>query len=266
MGRSAGNCGSFSLPGGKKAGVRMAQMRIDKYLADAGYGTRKEVKLLIKKRQVTVNDKVILQGDCKIDAETDVICVDGKRAGYEAFSYYMLHKPQGVVSATKDEKEKTVISLIQEPKRRDLFPVGRLDKDTEGLLLITNDGKLANELLRPGKHVEKVYYARIKGHVTDRDITAFAEGLDIGDAERTMPAKLNIVSAGTESEIYVAIMEGRYHQVKRMFQAVGMEVLYLKRISMGPLKLDETLKKGEYRRLTEEEINLLMAEKGVKDV
>lgn len=266
MGRSAGDCGSFSLPGKKKAGGRMAQIRLDKYLADAGFGTRKEVKLLIKKRQVTVNDTIILQSDCKVDMEKDVICVEGKCTGYESFSYYMLHKPQGVVSATKDEKEKTVISLIQEPKRRDLFPVGRLDKDTEGLLLITNDGKLANELLRPGKHVEKTYYARINGCVTNQEVLTFAEGLDIGDAKKTMPAKLEIVSSGEESEILVTIMEGRYHQVKRMFQAVGMKVLYLKRLTMGPLKLDEALEKGEYRKLTEEEIDLLMAEKGAQDV
>ncbi len=242
------------------------QIRLDKYLADAGFGTRKEVKLLIKKRQVTVNDRIVLQSDCKIDTEHDVICVDGKRISYEAFSYYMLYKPQGVVSATKDAREKTVLSLIHEPKRRDLFPVGRLDKDTEGLLLITNDGILANALLRPEKHVEKTYFARIRGHVTSKEIAEFFEGLDIGDEEKTLPARLEVVREGQESEIYVTITEGRYHQVKRMFQAVGMEVLYLKRISMGMLKLDETLEKGAYRKLMQEEIELLMAEKEADNV
>lgn len=241
-------------------------MRLDKYLADAGFGTRKEVKLLIKKRRVTVNDRIVLQSDCRVDMENDVICVDGRSTDCERFSYYMLYKPQGVVCATKDDRQETVISLIREPKRRDLFPVGRLDKDTEGLLLITNDGRLANDLLRPGKHVEKVYYARIKGCVTEREIAAFAAGLDIGDEERTLPAGLEIITAGEESEIYVTITEGRYHQIKRMFQAVGMEVLYLKRLSMGALKLDAALQKGDYRRLTEEELALLMAEKGACDV
>lgn len=242
----------------------MAQIRLDKFLADAGLGTRKEVKTLVKKRQVTVNGTVVLQSEQKVDSACDEVCVDGKRVGYEAYSYYMLHKPQGVVSATKDAREKTVTSLIDEPKRRDLFPVGRLDKDTEGLLLITNDGKLANDLLSPGKHVDKTYYARINGRVTEREVAAFAEGLDIGDAEKTLPAVLEVLAAGDESEIRITITEGRYHQIKRMFQAVGMEVVYLKRLRMGPLVLDETLAKGAYRKLTDEEVQLLRAEKGVQ--
>ena len=161
------------------------------------------------------------------------------------------------MSATKDAHEKTVVNLITEQKRRDLFPVGRLDKDTEGLLLLTNDGKLSNDLLAPGKHVEKTYYARIKGMVTKKEVAAFAEGVDIGDELLTAPAELKIHKAGIESEIEITITEGRYHQIKRMFEAVGMQVLYLKRLRMGPLYLDESLACGEYRKLTTEEIQSL---------
>ena len=235
----------------------MAKLRLDKYLADAGLGTRKQVRELIKKQQVIVNDTIVRQPDQKIDSEADSILVQGKPVLYESFSYYMMNKPQGVVSATKDEKEKTVLSLITEAKRRDLFPVGRLDKDTEGLLLITNDGKLANELLAPGKHVDKTYCARIRGRVTEAEIEKFREGLDIGDEKPTAPACLRILEAGEESEIEITITEGRYHQIKRMFEAVGMKVVYLKRLSMGNLRLDPSLKSGEYRRLTEEEIACL---------
>ena len=193
----------------------------------------------------------------KLEPAQDVVCVQGKMVVYESFSYYMLHKPQGVVSATKDAHEKTVVNLITEQKRRDLFPVGRLDKDTEGLLLLTNDGKLSNDLLAPGKHVEKTYYARIKGMVTKKEVAAFAEGVDIGDELLTAPAELKIHKAGSESEIEITITEGRYHQIKRMFEAVGMQVLYLKRLRMGPLYLDESLACGEYRKLTTEEIQSL---------
>lgn len=169
----------------------------------------------------------------------------------------MLHKPAGVISATEDSKEKTVLDLIETKKRKDLFPVGRLDKDTEGLLLITNDGELAHRLLSPKKHVEKVYYAKIQGIVTEEDILAFAEGVDIQEAQLTRPALLKILKAGDISEILLTICEGKFHQVKRMFEAVGKQVLYLKRLEMGPLKLDDTLKPGEYRELTEKEKEVL---------
>lgn len=235
----------------------MAKIRIDKYLADAGFGSRRDVKGLLKAKQVTINGVMCAHAEEKLEPAQDQVCVQGKPVAYESFSYYMLHKPQGVVSATKDAHEKTVVSLITEQKRRDLFPVGRLDKDTEGLLLLTNDGKLSNDLLAPGKHVEKTYYARIKGMVTKNEVAAFAEGVDIGDEMLTAPAEMKIHKAGSESEIEITITEGRYHQIKRMFEAVGMQVLYLKRLRMGPLYLDESLACGEYRKLTTEEIQSL---------
>ncbi|MDU7709184.1 MAG: 16S rRNA pseudouridine(516) synthase, partial [Clostridium sp.] len=167
------------------------------------------------------------------------------------------NKPAGVISATEDPRQRTVIDLITSRQRDDLFPVGRLDKDTEGLLLITNDGALAHRLLSPKKHVDKVYYARIQGVVTAADAEAFAVGLDIGDEKRTLPAKLDILESGEISKIRVTIREGRFHQVKRMFQAVGKEVIYLKRLQMGSLKLDENLETGAYRELTKEELEAL---------
>lgn len=232
-------------------------LRLDKFLADCGFGTRKEVKELLRKKQVYVNDRLVVQPDYKVNPETDKVTAQGKQAGYEQYAYYIMNKPQGVVSATKDEKEKTVIQLIKEQKRRDLFPVGRLDKDTEGLLLITNDGKLANNLLAPGKHVEKTYYAEIDGKVTEREIRMFFSGLDIGDEKKTAPAELKILISDERSKVEICITEGRYHQIKRMFEAVGMQVLYLKRLSMGSLSLDPELKPGNYRKLTGLEIALL---------
>ena len=235
----------------------MAKIRIDKYLADAGFGSRKDVKGLLKAKQVTINGEMCVHAEEKLEPAQDVVCVQGKMVVYESFSYYMLHKPQGVVSATKDAHEKTVVNLITEQKRRDLFPVGRLDIDTEGLLLITNDGALAHDLLSPAKHVEKTYYAVIDGVVTEKDVNSFENGVDIGEEKLTKPGKLRILKSEPESEIELTITEGRFHQVKRMFEAVGKKVLYLKRISMGPLQLTNDLKPGEYRPLTEEEITAL---------
>ena len=193
----------------------------------------------------------------KIDEYSQQVCIDGKVVGYEAFEYYMLYKPAGVVSATTDKRDKTVLDLIEEKKRKDLFPVGRLDKDTEGLLLITNDGELAHRLLAPKKHVDKVYYAKIDGRVTEKEVKLFAEGISIGNDEYAKSSELKILKSGETSEIELTIQEGKFHQVKRMFHAVGMEVTYLKRISMGSLVLDESLQKGEYRRLTEKEVEQL---------
>lgn len=236
----------------------MASIRLDKYLADAGFGTRSEVKQVIRKGRVTVDGTVCKASDAKIDTGTVKVCVDGKVAAYDAVSYYMLHKPAGVVSATTDTRDKTVLELIKEEKRRDLFPVGRLDKDTEGLLLITNDGKLANRLLAPGRHVDKCYYAKINGPVTEDMVRQFAEGIDIGDDKLTLPAKLTILAADeTQSEIEIVITEGRYHQIKRMFEAFGLSVVYLKRLRMGTLVLDEALPCGKYRKLTQQEIDEL---------
>lgn len=238
----------------------MAQIRLDKYLADSGQGTRSEVKQKLKQGRVTVNDIVIKKPETKVEPQADVVCIDGRTLKLEEFQYYMLNKPAGVISATKDDRDKTVVELIIEDKRRDLFPVGRLDKDTEGLLLITNDGALANNLLAPGKHVEKCYQARIDGKVTDREIQLFKEGLDIGDDKPTAPATLIIEESGDKSLVRINITEGRYHQIKRMFEVVGMKVLYLKRLSMGTLMLDESLGLGEYRKLTDEELRALKGE------
>ncbi len=238
----------------------MPQIRLDKYLADAGQGTRSEVKVKLKQCRVIVNDVVVKKPETKIDPQTDRVSMDGKILAHEEYQYYMLNKPAGVVSATKDSRDKTVVELITEDKRRDLFPVGRLDKDTEGLLIITNDGALANSLLAPGKHVDKTYFAVVEGCVDQSIIDKFSEGLDIGDDDLTLPAKLVIEESDMESRVRITITEGRYHQIKRMFEAVGMKVKYLKRLSMGTLQLDKNLKTGEYRRLEETELKLLKNE------
>ena len=234
----------------------MPNIRLDKYLANMGVGSRTAVKELIRKKQVTVNEVTAVSPEQKVDTERDRIFCQGEPIGFTEFEYLMLHKPAGVVSAVTDDRDRTVIDLIDARKRKDLFPVGRLDKDTEGLLLITNDGDLAHRLLAPKKHVDKVYYAKIDGMVTEEDVKRFAEGIDIGaeEEEMTRPAKLDIMKSAEESEIRLTIHEGKFHQVKRMFLAVGKEVTYLKRERMGTLCLDENLKPGEYRLLTEEEI------------
>lgn len=231
-------------------------MRLDKYLAEMGVGTRQEVKKQIRQGKAAVNGTVVKAADTKIDETSDEVTICGRNISYVSYEYYMLNKPGGVVSATEDRRDTTVIDLIKDKKRKDLFPVGRLDKDTEGLLLITNDGDLAHRLLAPKKHVDKVYYAKIDGMVTEEDVKRFAEGIDIGaeEEEMTRPAKLDIMRSAEESEIRLTIHEGKFHQVKRMFLAVGKEVTYLKRERMGTLCLDENLKPGEYRVLTEEEI------------
>ena len=226
---------------------------LDKYLADAGVGTRSQVKQMIRKGQIAINGETVKKPDQKVDGEKDKIEVMGKEIRYQKYRYLLLHKPSGYVSATEDKKEQTVLSLLPEELRKDLFPVGRLDKDTEGLLLLTNDGALAHRLLSPKKHVDKTYYARVQGRVTDEDQAAFLQGVDIGDEKDTMPAQLEILEAAEESRILLTIQEGRFHQVKRMFEARGKKVVYLKRISMGPLALEEGLKPGNYRELTEEE-------------
>lgn len=231
-------------------------MRLDKYLANMGVGTRSEVKVMIKKGRVQVNGNRPSGPEEKIDENSDEILVDGELVSYVQWEYWMLHKPQGVVTATEDSRDKTVMDLLESPIKSQLFPVGRLDKDTEGLLLITNDGALAHELLSPKKHVSKVYYAEIAGRVTQEDVEAFASGLHLGDFT-AMPAALKVLSEGENSTVEVTIQEGKFHQVKRMFEAVGKKVTYLKRISMGSLVLDETLPVGECRPLTEEELTQL---------
>lgn len=235
--------------------------RLDKYLADMSVGTRSEVKNLIKKGLVTVNGEVIRKPEYKVDIEKDDLVCRGEPVVYQTLVYYMLNKPAGVISATNDPKQQTVLDLITDKSRKDLFPVGRLDKDTVGLLLITNDGNLAHRLLSPKHHVDKCYFAKVQGNVTKDDAEKFAEGVNIGtedEPEITMPGKLDIIKSDDLSEIRLTIQEGKFHQVKRMFQAVGKEVVYLKRERMGSLILDDNLAEGEYRMLTEEELKNLL--------
>lgn len=230
-------------------------MRLDKMLSNMGVGTRKEVKEILKKKQITVNGKIVKSGSQHINEETDVVKVGEKIIQFKEFIYLMLHKPQGYLSATKDKQDKTVIDLLGgEYTHYEPFPVGRLDKDTEGLLLLTNDGDLAHQLLSPAKNVEKTYFARIKGRVTETDAQAFKNGVEIDEGYKTKPATLKIIKSDEESEIELTITEGKFHQVKRMFKAVGKEVTYLKRIRMGDITLDPALQIGKCRELTKEEI------------
>lgn len=236
-------------------------IRLDKYLADMSIGTRQEVKKYIRQGRVKINEDIIKKPEYKIREDEDKITFDGAPVAYETFEYYMLNKPAGVISATEDKRDITVLNLIKEKKRKDLFPVGRLDKDTEGLLLITNDGALAHRLLSPKKHVDKCYYAKISGGVTEEDVRVFKERINIGTQEEpewTMPAELKILEKGTVSRIRLTIREGKFHQVKRMFLAVGKEVVYLKRERMGALVLDEELAPGEYRKLTDSELKSIL--------
>lgn len=234
-------------------------MRIDKMLANLGYGSRKEVKKLLKNGAVEVNQQKIKDAKQHVDPKKDVVTINGEIVEYKEFVYLLLNKPQGVISATEDSEHETVLDLLE---MEDLvfspFPVGRLDRDTEGLLLLTNDGQLAHRLLSPKKHVPKTYFAVINSEVTEDDITAFKKGVILDDGYETKPGELKILKSGLTSDIELTITEGKFHQVKRMFEAVGKRVIYLQRISMGPLVLDETLELGEYRELTEEEIMKLM--------
>ncbi len=238
-------------------------IRLDKYLADMGEGTRQEVKKYIRQGRILIDGMPVKKPEYKVDEARQRVTLDGRDIGYSRFEYYMLNKPAGVVSATEDAADRTVVELIAGRKRKDLFPVGRLDKDTEGLLLITNDGALAHRLLSPKSHVDKCYYARVQGLVTEEDVKKFLAGVDIGTAkqsERTAPGRLQILDADESSgvsRIRLVIQEGKYHQVKRMFAAVGKKVCYLRRESMGSLVLDAGLKPGEYRKLTDEELREL---------
>ena len=239
----------------------LLMIRLDKYLADMSIGTRQEVKKYIRQGRVKINEDIIKKPEYKIREDEDKVAFDGAPVAYETFEYYMLNKPAGVISATEDKRDKTVLDLIKEKKRKDLFPVGRLDKDTEGLLLITNDGALAHRLLSPKKHVDKCYYAKISGGVTEDDVRVFKERINIGTQEEpewTMPAELKILEKGTVSRIRLTIREGKFHQVKRMFLAVGKEVVYLKRERMGALVLDEELAPVEYRKLTDSELKSIL--------
>lgn len=237
-------------------------MRLDKFLGDQGIGTRKQIKEYVKNGRCKINGEVAKKSDIHIDEEKDVIAFDGQILSYSKFHYFLLYKPVGVVSATRDGKNKTVLDLLKDENVKDLSPCGRLDIDTEGLLLLTDDGELIHKLLSPKKHVDKVYEVHLKNRLSESDIAKLEKGVDIGDKkddgtiDYTLPAKVAVTDDDYEGRevIHLTISEGRFHQVKRMLEAVGNEVLFLKRLSMGSLFLDENLSPGHYRPLTEEEI------------
>lgn len=235
-------------------GVRKRMIRLDKFLCDKGLGTRSEVKAFIKKGWVTIDGLVIKQADYKFDENSTTVYFQDKPYTYAKYGYFMLNKPAGVVSATRDKLSDTVLSLLGDTGFKNLFPVGRLDKDTEGLLLISNDGMLAHELLSPKKHVDKTYFVKVDIPLAEDKIKELGNGVDIGDEKPTLPARIVKIDEFTYE---LTIHEGRFHQVKRMMEAVGSRVVYLKRLSMGPLMLDENLKEGEYRSLTETEVEKL---------
>ncbi len=229
--------------------------RLDKVLSSLGNWSRREVKDLVRQGRVSVNGVCAASADMKIDPATAQLVVDGQPVSYEQFTYLMLHKPAGVLSAVEDRRQKTVLDLLPEPlRRRGLSPVGRLDKDTEGLLILTNDGELTHKLISPKYHVDKVYYARVEGCLEQADCAAFAAGMTLGDGLECMPAGLEILSP---NEALVTLQEGKFHQVKRMLAACGKPVTYLKRLSMGPVQLDENLALGEFRPLTPQELESL---------
>ena len=229
-------------------------IRLDKLLAHSGYGSRKEVKELIRKGQVSVNEVVIKDDDFKVDEVNDEVIVEGIIVDYQKFIYIMMNKPDGVLSATYDPKDPIVLDLIEDTPTRGLFPVGRLDKDSEGLLLITNDGKLAHELLSPKKHVDKVYYIEYDGELVNDVKERFKEGIILEDDYKCLPASIELLN---DNKAYVTISEGKFHQVKRMINMCNGEVTYLKRIKFGPLELDNSLKEGEYRFLSNLELDSL---------
>ena len=235
--------------------------RLDKIISATGKKSRREVREMVRQGRVLVDGKPAPAADMKVDPQTAVILLDGEPLGYEKFTYVMLHKPAGVLTATEDRRQETVLDLLPpELRRRALSPVGRLDKDTEGLLLLTNDGQLAHRLLSPKSHVDKVYYARVDGALEPGDIAAFAAGMTLGDGLESLPAGLEILSP---TEALDTLREGKFHQVKRMLAARGKPVLYLKRLSMGRLRLDPALAPGAWRMLTEEErsaLNLSLSE------
>ena len=238
--------------------MRMS-LRLDHYLSAAGLGSRSDVKKIIQRGRVTVNGVICKDSAFKVDEASAEVMLDDKAVAYKKNVYFMLNKPQGTISASrsdlKNPEEKCVIDLISEEKHRNLFPVGRLDRDTEGLLLITDDGMLAHNLLSPAKHVDKTYYAELSDELSENARMKLESGVDIGDDVLTLPAK---VTAINKTSVHITIHEGRFHQIKRMLEAVDNEVIFLKRLSMGSLRLDENLKPGEYRELTPEELAALV--------
>lgn len=242
------------------------KQRLDKILSNIGFGTRKEVKDLIKAGVVQVDGIIAKDSGLQVDPILQTIMVNNKELIYREFIYIMMNKPQGVVSATEDNRDTTVVDLLDESLQAfDPAPVGRLDKDTEGFLLLTNDGQLAHKLLAPKKHVPKTYFAHIEGRVDHSDIEAFENGIILDDGYETLPAELKILVQGEVSHVEIIIYEGKFHQIKRMFQAVDKEVIYLKRMAMGSLKLDESLATGEYRELKEAELKMLLEGQGITE-
>lgn len=240
----------------------MGMERMDKLLAATGLWSRREVKELVRRGRVQVNSVVIAKAEDKADPGRDEIRVDGEVVDCAPFTYIMMNKPDGLLSATTDKRQKTVLDLLPEHlRRRGLFPVGRLDKDTVGLILLTDDGPMGHELLSPKKHVDKVYYARVEGSVNAADVAALAQGLVLEDGLHCLPAGLEPIGDG--SECLVTLREGKYHQVKRMLAARGKPVTFLKRLSMGPLELDKALLPGQWRFLSKEELRALKSSVGM---
>lgn len=236
-------------------------MRLDKYLAECGLGTRTEVKKMIRSGAITVNGKTATKTDMHLDPNGDTVCAFGQETEYREFIYLMLNKPQGYISATRDGRTPTVMALVpDEYLHFEPFPVGRLDIDTEGFLLLTNDGDLSHRLLAPKKHIPKTYIAQIEKPVTDADIQTFSEGVVLDDGYKTLPASLKPISKDDGFWAEIIIHEGKFHQVKRMFESIGNKVLYLKRTKMNKLPLDEFLPLGEMRELTNQEMKLLIPE------
>lgn len=234
----------------------MPLIRLDKLISECGIASRKEIKLMAKQGRITLNGKPVKTTDVKFDPSQAEVCVDGKKVEYSKFRYYMLNKPDGVLSATDDGKQKTVLDLVTpEMKKMGLFPVGRLDKDTTGLLLLTNDGEFAHRVISPKFEIVKVYHAHTEHPVNSQDIQAFSEGIVLADGTKCLPAELELLDDGS---CLVKVMEGKYHQVKRMLASCGKPVTALKRLSIGGLKLDEALKSGEFRALTENELCIVM--------
>lgn len=230
----------------------MPLMRLDKLISECGLASRKEIRQLVKSGRVTVDGAAAAAPEQKLDPEINVVCIDGEQVCYRKFHYYMLNKPAGVLSATDDGKQKTVLDLVSpEMRRMGLFPVGRLDKDTTGLLLLTDDGEFAHKVISPKSGIFKVYHAITDGRADEADVAAFAEGVVLGDGTKCLPAKLEIQPDGS---CLVKVMEGKYHQVKRMLASRGKPVLRLKRLSIGGLELDNSLKEGEFRALSDDEL------------
>jgi 16S rRNA pseudouridine516 synthase len=235
------------------------KQRLDKILGNSGYGSRKEIKALVKQGLIVVDGQTVNDSGMQVVPEKSDIRIDGKTIEYKKYIYIMMNKPAGVISATFDKRLKTVLDILPEKFRKfEVFPAGRLDIDTEGLLLLTNDGKLAHEILSPRKHIPKTYYAQVRGFVGKEDLDAFEKGIILEDGYKCLSAQLKMVESSEISQIELTIYEGKFHQVKRMFEAVGKEVIYLKRVSMNELKLDNSLVLGESRELSEEELQKLL--------